>query len=267
MKSVIPLLILSASCVVVAQPIPVPGADQSTTARDLCVEPARGPINSPNAEQSASRPLANTSTPIAQVGRPAPDFEAHAYTNGGFRPIRLSDYIGKWVVICFYPGDFTFVCPTELAAVAVRYDELTTLGVEVLSFSTDSRFSHKVWNETELSKMVEGGLPFPMLTDPSGRIGRVYGVYDEEASVDNRGRFIVDPDGVVQAIEILTPSVGRNVDELIRQLKSFQYVRATGEVTPSGWTPGAPTLRPLPELAGKVWTQWKPATPAADTGK
>jgi alkyl hydroperoxide reductase subunit AhpC len=135
---------------------------------------------------------------------------------------------------------------------------LKELGVEVLSMSTDSRFTHKIWNEEELSKMVEGGIPYPMLSDQGGRIGTVYGVYDEAAGVNIRGRFIIDPDGVIQAMEVLTPSVGRNVSELIRQVKAFQHVRATGEATPSGWQPGQPTLKPGPDLVGKVWEVWKP---------
>lgn len=131
------------------------------------------------------------------------------------------------------------------------------LGVQVLSVSTDSKFVHKVWHEEELSKMVPG-IPFPMLSDPAGKIGSVYGVYDEEAGVDIRGRFLIDPDGVIQAAEIMTPPVGRNVVELIRQVKAFQHVRATGEVTPAGWKPGKPTLKPRPELVGKVWQEWRP---------
>jgi len=128
----------------------------------------------------------------------------------------------------------------------------------VLSVSTDSRFSHKIWQETELSKMVEGGVPFPMLSDQNGKIGAVYGVYDENAGVNVRGRFLLDPDGVIQAMEVLTPSVGRNVSELIRQVKAYQHVKATGEVTPSGWQPGKKTLKPGPELVGNVWKVWKP---------
>jgi alkyl hydroperoxide reductase subunit AhpC len=127
-----------------------------------------------------------------------------------------------------------------------------------MSISTDSRFSHKIWQEVELSKMVEGGVPFPMLSDQGGRVGRIYGVYDEVAGVNIRGRFLIDPDGVIQAMEVLTPPVGRNVSELIRQLKAFQHVRETGEATPSGWEPGKPTLKPAPGLAGKVWEVWKP---------
>jgi alkyl hydroperoxide reductase subunit AhpC len=130
--------------------------------------------------------------------------------------------------------------------------------VEVLSMSTDSRFSHKIWNEVELSKMAEGGIPFPMLSDQGGRIGTVYGVYDEAAGVNIRGRFIIDPDGVIQGMEVLTPSVGRNIQETIRQLKAFQHVRATGEATPSGWEPGMPTLTPGPDLVGRVWEVWQP---------
>jgi alkyl hydroperoxide reductase subunit AhpC len=145
-----------------------------------------------------------------------------------------------------------------LSAVAVKYAELKEMGVEVLSVSTDSRFTHKMWQEEELSKMVEGGVPFPMLSDGGGRIGTVYGVYEEDAGVDIRGRFIIDPEGVIMAMEVLTPEVGRNVTELIRQVKAYQHIKATGEVTPSGWQPGKPTLKPGPALVGKVWQAWKP---------
>jgi peroxiredoxin (alkyl hydroperoxide reductase subunit C) len=126
--------------------------------------------------------------------------------------------------------------------------------------SVDSVFVHKVWQQEELSKMVKGGVSFPMLSDAGGRIGRVYGVYDEEAGVDVRGRFLIDPDGMVQAIEILTPPVGRNETELLRQIKAFQTVRASegAEACPAGWVPGQPTLKPSPELVGRVWEAWKP---------
>lgn len=145
-----------------------------------------------------------------------------------------------------------------MSAVAVKYAELKALGVEIFAISTDSRFTHKIWQEEELSKMTPGGVPFPMLSDGGGRVGTVYGVYDEDAGVDIRGRFIIDPDFVIRAMEVLTPEVGRNVSELIRQVKAFQHVVATGEVTPSGWQPGKPTLKPGPSLVGKVWEQWKP---------
>lgn len=106
--------------------------------------------------------------------------------------------------------------------------------------------------------MVPGGVPFPMLSDPRGAIGQDYGVFDDEAGVNIRGRFIIDPDGFIMASEILTREVGRNPAELVRQLKAFQHVRTTGEVCPSGWTPGKPTLKPGPELVGKVCQVWKP---------
>jgi peroxiredoxin (alkyl hydroperoxide reductase subunit C) len=145
-----------------------------------------------------------------------------------------------------------------LSAVAAANPELEKLGVQALSCSVDSRFVHKIWQEEELSKMVDGGVPFPMLSDPAGRIGEVYGIYDEAAGVDIRGRFIIDPDGIIQGMEVLTPTVGRNIQETIRQVKAFQHVRETGEVTPAEWTPGELTLKPGPQLVGKVWKVWKP---------
>lgn len=128
-----------------------------------------------------------------------------------------------------------------------------------MSVSTDSMFVHKVWVDGELSKMVTAkDIPFPMLSDGGGNIGKIYGVYDEAAGVDVRGRFLIDPDGIVQAYEVLTPPVGRNVLETIRQIQAFQLVRETkgGEATPSGWRPGKLTLKPSPQLVGKVWEAW-----------
>ncbi len=115
-----------------------------------------------------------------------------------------------------------------------------------------------MWNDDELSKMVDGGVPFPMLSDPGGKIGTIYGVYDSVAGVESRGRFLIDPDGVVQGYEVLTPPVGRNVNETIRQIQAFQLIRETGgaEATPSGWRPGKKTLKPGIDLVGKVWKEW-----------
>ena len=141
---------------------------------------------------------------------------------------------------------------------AVKVPELKKLGVQILAMSTDSRFTHKIWQAEELSKMVEGGVPYPMLSDAGGKIGEMYGVYDSAAGVDIRGRFIIDPDGVIQAMEMLTPPVGRNVQELLRQVQAFQLVRETkgAEATPSGWQPGKPTLKVGPDLVGKVYEVW-----------
>ena len=143
--------------------------------------------------------------------------------------------------------------------VAAKYDELKNLGVEVLAISVDSPFVHKMWQENELSKMVPGGVPFPILSDFGGNIGKAYGVYDEESGVDVRGRFIINPEGIIVAMEILTPPVGRNFAELVRQIQAFQHVYNTkgAEVCPAGWRPGKLTLKPSPDLVGKVWEVWK----------
>ncbi len=123
----------------------------------------------------------------------------------------------------------------------------------------DSIFVHKMWNDNEISKMVKGGVPFPMLSDSGGKIGAVYGIYSEDNGVENRGRFIIDPDGIIQAYEVLTPPVGRNVSETLRQIQAYQLVRASKgtEATPSGWKPGKMTLKPGPDLVGNVWKVWK----------
>jgi alkyl hydroperoxide reductase subunit AhpC len=125
--------------------------------------------------------------------------------------------------------------------------------------SIDSVFVHKMWVDHELSKMVKNGIPFPMLSDAGGKVGTVFGVYDEDAGVETRGRFIIDPEGIIQGFEVLTPPVGRNVQESIRQIQAFQHVRNSKrtEATPSGWKPGKVTLKPGPDLVGKVWQAWK----------
>ena len=147
-----------------------------------------------------------------------------------------------------------------MSTVAGKYDELQKLDAEVLSISTDSQFTHKVWDEGELAKMTKEGILWPMVSDGAGNLGRVYGVYDEANGVNIRGRFIIDPDGVIQAMEVLTPPVGRMIDETIRQLHAFQHVRKTkgAEACPAEWQPGKPTLKPGPELVGKVWEVWQP---------
>lgn len=129
----------------------------------------------------------------------------------------------------------------------------------MLSVSVDSIYVHKMWNDHELSKMINKDIPFPMLSDQDGGIGKMYGIYDEDSGVETRGRFIIDPDGNIQGFEVLTPSVGRNVAESLRQIKAFQLVRESNgtEATPSGWKPGKPTLKPTPELVGNVWKEWK----------
>ncbi len=127
--------------------------------------------------------------------------------------------------------------------------------------STDSQFVHKKWNDDELAKMADGGVPFPMLSDPGGKIGSIYGVYDEAAGIETRGRFLIDPDGNVQGYEILTPPVGRSVMETLRQIQALQLVREAkgSEATPSDWQPNKKTLKPGIDLVGNVWKEWKPS--------
>ena len=129
----------------------------------------------------------------------------------------------------------------------------------MLSISVDSIFVHKMWNDHELSKMINKDIPFPMLSDQDGSIGKMYGIYDEDSGVETRGRFIIDPDGIVQGFEVLTPPVGRNVSETARQIQAYQLVRESGgtQATPAGWRPGKKVLKPSPELVGNVWKEWK----------
>jgi alkyl hydroperoxide reductase subunit AhpC len=137
---------------------------------------------------------------------------------------------------------------------------LKDLGAEVITISVDSHFVHKMWNDNELSKMVPGGIPFHMASDQAGNLGRAYGVFDENQGIELRGRFIIDPDGVIQAMEMLTTPVGRKFAESLRQIQAYQHVRATkgAEATPAGWMPGDPTLKPGPDLVGNVWKVWSP---------
>ena len=148
-----------------------------------------------------------------------------------------------------------------MSAVAANHQKLQDLGVEVISVSVDNHFVHKIWNDEELSKMVDGGVPFHMVADQAGNVGGAYGCWDETQGVELRGRFIIDPDGVIQAMEVLTPPVGRKLAGTIRQFQTFQHIRATQakEACPAGWEPGKPTLKPGPDLVGKVWEVWNPS--------
>lgn len=144
-----------------------------------------------------------------------------------------------------------------MAAVAANINEFEELGVQVLSCSADSIYTHKMWNDQELSKMA-GNTPFPMLSDQNGEIGKMYGVYDEQSGVSLRGTFIIDPDGILQGLEVLSMPIGRNVFEGLRQIKAGQMVRNSKgkEVAPAVWQPGKKTIKPRSELAGNVWQEW-----------
>ena len=193
---------------------------------------------------------------VLQPGMQAPGFETDAYdpVRDEVVRVRLSDYRGKWLVLCFYPADFTFVCSTEMAALNSVYEDLKAMGVEVLSVSTDTVFDHRGWVRTE--PLLRGRAKFLMAADPTGAIARAYGVYKEDEGVAFRDRFIIDPDGVIQAYEVVTLNMGRNVNELIRQLKALRYIREhPDEVTPAQWEPGKPTIKPSIKIAGQVGDQ------------
>jgi alkyl hydroperoxide reductase subunit AhpC len=193
------------------------------------------------------------------IGHEAPQFETEAYFKGEIKRVALGDYRGKkWVVLFFYPGCFTFVCPTELAMLAEAYPELEALGTEVLSMSCDSVYSSKMWHEAELVKMVPGGIPFPMLADPGADISKAYGVFDASLRQNVRGHFIINPDGIVKGMQLLPPEVGRSIDEIVREVQALKWVAESKEVLPAGWRPATPGLKPRIDLAGQVWATWKP---------
>ena len=185
-----------------------------------------------------------------KIGAAAPGFVADAFVNDEVRKVKLSDYKGKWVVLLFYPADFTFVCPTELGDLADHYEEFKQLNAEVLSVSTDTAFVHKAWhdNSSTIAK-----IKFPMLADPTGRICRSYETYITEEGLSLRGTFIIDPDGILRTIEVHDNSLGRSTKETLRKLKAAAYVREHGaEVCPVNWEPGLQTLRPGLDKVGKI---------------
>ena len=182
------------------------------------------------------RPASNVSTPVrAELGSAAPPFVLDAVVGQEFKKISLSDYRGKWVVLFFYPGDFTFVCPTEIKGFNKSLAELAKINTEVLAVSVDSRYSHMAWIKSgALDK-----LDFPLLSDFSKQTAKAYGVLDEAQSTARRGLFIIDPKGVVQHILIHSDKVGRSVEETLRVLNALQ----TQELCPINWKPGDKTIK------------------------
>jgi peroxiredoxin (alkyl hydroperoxide reductase subunit C) len=179
------------------------------------------------------------------IGQPAPNFTAAAVVNGGFKDISLESYRGKYVVLFFYPLDFTFVCPTEITAFADRYSEFAALNTEILGVSVDSKFSHLSWIQMDKKKGGLGGsLPYPLVSDISKQISDDYGVLTAE-HIALRGLFIIDREGVLQHSTINNLAFGRSVDETLRTLQALQYIQSNpGEVCPAGWTPGSKTMKP-----------------------
>jgi alkyl hydroperoxide reductase subunit AhpC len=194
----------------------------------------------PAAFSTCSRMLA------AHVQAPAPDFRGTAVVDGSFKQISLTDFKGKYVVLFFYPLDFTFVCPTEIIAFSDHIEEFRSINCEVIGVSTDSHFSHLAWINTARKDGGLGGLKYPLLSDFSKKIAADYGVLVESAGLALRGLFIIDPNGVVRQITINDLPVGRSVDETLRLVKAFQFVEKHGEVCPANWKPNAPTIKPDP---------------------
>ncbi len=188
-------------------------------------------------------------TTMVKVGHPVPDFEFEIFQDDKAKKVRLSDYRNKWLVVFFYPADFTFVCPTELEELAALYSEFKKLDTEIVSMSTDTVFTHKAWHDTAPSIQK---IEFPMGADTAGRIARAFGVMIENQGLDHvedeglslRGTFIIDPDGVVRTAEVHANGIGRSGKELLRKLQAAQFVHTHGgQVCPAEWQPGDDTLK------------------------
>lgn len=187
---------------------------------------------------------------IVKVGQEVPDFKMAAYQNDEIKDIKLSDYKGKWVVLVFYPADFTFVCPTELEDVAALYPQFQAVGAEVISVSTDTAFVHKAWHDT--SDAI-GKVDYPMGADPTGEVSQLFDVYIDEEGLALRGTFIIDPDGILKTSEIHDLGIGRSAAETLRKLEAAKFVHEFGDqVCPANWKPGADTLTPGLDLVGKI---------------
>lgn len=196
---------------------------------------------------------------LVRVGHPIPDFEFEVFHKEKISKIRFSDYHGKWLILFFYPADFTFVCPTELEELADCYKNCVDLDAEIISVSADTVFTHKAWHDT--SPAIQK-IEFPMAADPAGRLARAFGTYIEEGTLEHtddeglslRGTFLIDPDGIVRAMEVHDNAIGRSAKELIRKLQAAQFVRTHGgQVCPADWQPGDQTIeKGNLELVGKI---------------
>ena len=192
---------------------------------------------------------------FAKVGQPVPEFEMDAFdpAEGGFSKVNLGELRkeGKWTILFFYPADFTFVCPTELADLAAKYDALKEMGAEVISVSTDTQFTHLAWKNDE---RLLADVRFKMAADPTGEVSRFFDVWDFDTGLALRGTFVINPDGVLVSSEVNFYNVGRNADELARKVEANTYLKDhPEEACPARWTPGEKTLTPSEALVGKVY--------------
>ncbi len=187
---------------------------------------------------------------MVSIGKPVEDFTLEGFHKEEIKKFRLSDYKGKWVVLLFYPADFTFVCPTELEDAAKHFAAFQKEGAEILSVSADTAFVHKAWHDH--SPAIRK-ITYPMLADPTGKVCRQFGTYIEEEGVSLRGSFIIDPEGILMAMDLHDNSIGRSIDEILRKLQASKFVREhDGQVCPASWKPGEKTLTPGVDLVGKI---------------
>jgi len=187
---------------------------------------------------------------MSLIGKEVKPFKAQAYVNESFVTVTEESLKGHWSIVCFYPADFTFVCPTELEDLQNQYDTLKGLGVEVFSVSTDTHFTHKAWHD---SSEAIGKIKYTMIGDPAHVISNNFEVLDEVSGLADRGTFIIDPDGVIQGVEINAGGIGRDASILINKIKAAQYVRNNpNEVCPAKWQAGEKTLKPGLDLVGKI---------------
>ena len=183
-----------------------------------------------------------------RVGQAAPDFTATAVVDQEFKDIKLSGYRGKYVVLFFYPLDFTFVCPTEITAFSDRHAEFKALNTEILVVSVDSQFSHLAWIQTDRKSGGIGDIHYPLVADLKKEISTAYNVLDPDAGIALRGLFVIDQDGVIQHSTINNLGFGRSVDETLRVLQAIQHIQThPDEVCPAGWQPGQKTMNPDPK--------------------
>ncbi len=182
--------------------------------------------------------------PVAKVGQPAPDFEMRSTRNMTTleERVRLADYHGEWLILFFYPADFTFVCPTEIRGFRDHYEQFRSLKADILAVSTDTVYSHRAWIETPPDQGGVGQLPFPLASDVLKSVSRQYGILDEKEGLALRGLFIIDPDGILRYEVVHDMDVGRSINETLRVLRALQ----TGGLCPVEWQPGQPTLQATP---------------------
>ncbi|MBI5358160.1 redoxin domain-containing protein [Candidatus Amesbacteria bacterium] len=184
------------------------------------------------------------------MGKKLPNLSLSAYYQNDIKEIKLGDYKGKWLVLIFYPADFTFICPTELEEAAMYYPQFKKLDAEIMSVSTDTGFAHKAWHDSSPSiKKIE----FPMLSDPTGKLCRLLGTYIEEEGLSLRATFIIDPTQTIKAYDVHDNSIGRSTEEIIRKLQAAKFVKEHKSlVCPASWKPGKKTLKPGIGLVGKI---------------